>query len=120
MSHAAISPGVAGLPNPKRSAAAVAPCTASRVASASAAAAPRARSEDLQIGDGAGRVDAPGLDRVVVIDRARAAYRAQLPDRRLDEAGVVLDPRLQQRRTAVPLPVEREAGQGLGLDGRLQ
>ena len=46
----------------------------------------------------------PRLDRVVVIDRARAAHRAQLVDLRLHVAGLVDGARLQDRRARRPRP----------------
>src|SRR5690242_8252296 len=80
----------------------------------------RARLEHLDIRHLAARIDAPGLDRVVVIDRTRAAHLAQLPDRRLHEPGFVDGARLQQCRRAVPRPVDAKARERLGEHRFLQ
>src|SRR5512132_386110 len=104
MSHPAICSGVADVPNPNVPVAGIAgspdldPALAAlqiegNVASATHSTAavtsrPRSRSEDLHIGHLPGRVHAPCLDRIVVIDRARAAHRSQLTDRGLHVASV--------------------------------
>src|SRR5665213_3596523 len=106
MSHPAICAAVAGWPKPY----AAAPAAAG---AASASVAASKKLADLDIAHGARCIDAPRLDRVVVIDRARAAHSAQLADRRLHEARVVDDARLQQRGTSVPLPVDAKARQCL-------
>src|SRR5689334_7999222 len=82
MSQPAISAGVAALPKPKVPAACTAGVPASTTASI-AIAARRHASEHLDIAHFSGLVDAPGLDRVVVIDRAAAAHGTELTDRRL-------------------------------------
>src|SRR6056297_839596 len=57
----------------------------------------------------------PCLDTVVVIDRVLAAHLAQLRLGGLDIAGLVHRPALQQHFIAVPIGVEIEAGERLGL-----
>src|SRR5690349_17900855 len=71
----------------------------------------KATLEHLDIAHLARCIHAPRLDRVVVIDRARAAHGAQLTNGGLHEARVVHRARLQQRGLAVPCPVEPEARQ---------
>src|SRR4030095_8576033 len=66
------------------------------------------------------RVDLPRLDRVVVIDRARATHGAQLRDRRLHMPGFVDSPALQQRRRTLPGPVGTESRQRLRQHRLLQ
>src|SRR5690606_33660829 len=63
---------------------------------------------------------APRLDRVVVVDRARTAHRAQLVDLRLDVTGLVDGPALQDRRRTVPGEVDVESGERLGQHRRLE
>src|SRR5262245_22291604 len=48
--------------------------------------------------------DLPALDAVVVIDRARAAHIDQLRARRLDIAGLVISPALQDGLVTSPAP----------------
>src|SRR5450631_4898508 len=100
MSHPATSPAVAGLPKPNPRvcvSAARAPAIATTAASMTASTAQRLR-RDLNIAHFTSDVDGPGLHRVVVVDRTRAAHRAQLPVGRLNIAGLVDDAGLQQRR----------------------
>src|SRR5712691_3785757 len=52
--------------------------------------------------------DFPRLDGVVVIDGLGAAHRAQLIDLRLDVSGLVHRAALQNRRAAVPHPIDAE------------
>ena len=66
-------------------------------------------------------VDAPALDRIVVIDcprRPRSAMNCRA--RRLHHAGVVGGAALQHGRTAVPLPRRAEAHRRLRQDRALQ
>src|SRR5262245_35115708 len=111
MFQPAISRPVAGLPKPKCSGAAT-PAMGSSQRSATL--------QDLNIADFAGRVHAPGLDRVVVIDRARATHRAKLADSRLHVAGFVDGTRLQERGPAVPRPVEAKTRERLRQHRLLQ
>src|SRR6056297_2731924 len=62
----------------------------------------------------------PCLNTVVVIDRVFAAHLAQLRLGGLDIAGVVHRPALQQHLLAVPIGVEIEARERLGLGYRGQ
>src|ERR1041385_3974147 len=110
MSQPAICAGVPGLPKPYCSGA----------ASAGTAAASSIALKNLDIAHFAARLDAPGLDRVVVVDGARSAHFAQLADRRLHVARVVHRPRLQERSLAVPGPVDAETRERLAQHGRLQ
>src|SRR5206468_11168303 len=93
MSQAAISAGVAARPMPGN----VVPAAVGAASSASVIPAhPRMqRSINLHIGHLAGFGHLPRLDRVVVVDRTRAANGAQLVDLGLDVAGVVDRTRLQ-------------------------
>jgi hypothetical protein len=74
----------------------------------------------LVIADLAGGIHTPRLDRVVVIDRARAAHFAQLPQRWLHESGVVDHARLEQGGAALPRPADAKARQRLAQHGLLQ
>src|SRR3990167_6110653 len=107
MSQAATSLGVASRPMPGKAVCASAAPTASRATAISS-------SRELNILHLAAFLHQPRLDRVVVIDRARAAHRAVLPVGRLHVAGVVGGAALHQGRLAVPHPVDVEAGQALG------
>src|SRR5262245_29864080 len=95
--------GGAAAAGPARVASRVAPSTAGR----------RGRGSDLDIGDLPGGRHLPGLNRIVVVDRSRAANLAKLANRRLHVTRVVPAATLQQRRRAVPYPVRPEAGQRL-------
>ncbi len=55
-----------------------------------------------------------------MVDRARAAHGAKLPDHRLHVAGVVDGARGEQRRAAVPVPVDAKARQRVRVDRLLQ
>src|SRR5882724_9871442 len=59
------------------------------------------------------RLDLPGLDRIVVVDRIRPALLSQLRNGRLHITGLVDDAGFQQRRPPVPAPRQREARQRL-------
>src|SRR6266545_1548652 len=63
---------------------------------------------ELYIEDASVGFDLPGLDRVVVIDRVRAALLSQLRNRRLHVTGLVDDAGCDQRRAAVPAPGQGE------------
>src|SRR5512147_2779372 len=107
MSHARICSAVAGVPKPNRgegSAPAAVPLAASESPATSPATQAWARRplQDLHIRDLAGCVHAPALDRVVVVDRARAPDGTKRAQRRLNVAGFVDDARLQQGGPAVP------------------
>src|SRR5690625_3623169 len=58
---------------------------------------------DLDIFGHSVAIDMPGLDAVIVVDRVLATRRAQLILRRLDHAGLVDGPRLQEQLGAVPV-----------------
>src|ERR1700687_1756366 len=125
MSHAAISAGVAMRPTPGYGPAHAAEARASNIIaaadkSARGRASSRIESVNLHIANLAAVGDLPRLDGVVVVDRARAAHRAQLVDLRLDVTGLVDRARLQDRGSAVPRPVDVEAREGLGEDGIFQ
>src|SRR5512134_3954669 len=125
MSQPAISCALAGLPNPYRAFAGAAANDTSVALAAIAIAATRPQStrcasRDLDIAHLARRIDAPRLDRVVVIDRTRAAHRAKLAVGRLHVTRVVDDARLQQRGTAVPVPVDAKAGKRLRMHRLLE
>src|SRR5450755_1090513 len=117
MSQPAISAGVAALPKSKcRSRGSFGAPAAMHAIAANAANKQFARNSlrcDLNIADFAACRDAPGLDGIVMVDRARAAHLAQLAVGRLHVTRFVDHPRLQQRRAAVPVPVEPEARQRL-------
>src|SRR6187401_1916431 len=91
MSQPAISAGVAGFPRPNLPAAFA---CAAHADAASATPTHMIRMQtplrrDLDIAHFAAWIDAPRLDRVVVVDRARSAHFAQLPIARLHVAGLV-------------------------------
>src|SRR3954453_207507 len=113
MSQPAISAAVAGLPRPYSAAGPTHPAPAAPASTRAPAAinAPTRSGRDLDIAHLAGRVDAPGLDRIVVIDGAGPAHLAQLPIGRLNVPGIVDNARLQQRPAAVPSPVDAKPGQ---------
>src|SRR5262245_41663452 len=99
MSHAATSAVVAGRPRfgvSRAAGPAQPPNAMMQLATASVS---RVDILDLAI-----RLHAPGLDRVVVIDRVRAVPRDELAARRLHDAGVVGRATLEHRGRAVPLP----------------
>src|SRR4029079_548840 len=112
MSQPAISCVVAGLPKPNCSGAAA--IAISDAPTVNAKATPSDRSKHLDIADLAGRIDAPCLDGVVVINRAGAAHGAQLPDGRLHVASLVDHARLRRRRAAIPRPIDAKARERLG------
>src|SRR5688500_7375953 len=85
MSHAASSPAVAARPMPGYDG----PCAPAAATLARHSASAAARLRQLHIADLAALLNPPGLDRVVVIDRARAAHCAQLAIGRLHVAAVV-------------------------------
>ena len=62
----------------------------------------------------------PGLNRIVVINRCRAAHCHQLFFDWLDMTTVIHRAALQQRRLATPRPTEIEARQALGQHRGLQ
>src|SRR6266851_5399092 len=62
----------------------------------------------------------PALDRVIEVVRFQASDLDQLAKRRLDVAGLVDAPRLEDGLAAVPPPVEPEASVGEAEHGRLQ
>ena len=88
------------------------PANTARACRRRAAAAPAAMMSlgDLDILDLTVCLHMPGLDAIVVIDGVVAADLAQLGLRRLDIASVVLHPRLQQQRLAVPIELVVEGG----------
>src|SRR5882757_2974503 len=55
--------------------------------------------------------DAPGPDRVVMVDVIVAAHREQFGQGRLHVAGLVDGAALDHRRLAIPMPRQAEAGQ---------
>src|SRR5437588_10348876 len=55
--------------------------------------------------------DAPGPDRVVMVDVVVAAHREQFSQGRLHVAGLVDGAALDHRRFSVPVPRQAEAGQ---------
>src|SRR5688572_14245666 len=120
MSQAAISAADAGLPKPKRGDASWRAGCAVTAAANMEPIATTTHLDHVHIAHVTGRVHAPGLDGVVVIDRARAADFAQLAVRRLDVAGLVDDTALQQSRAAVPLPVDAKPRECLRVHGSLQ
>src|SRR3954466_3706429 len=63
---------------------------------------------ELYIEDASVRLDLPGLDRIVVIDRVRAALLSQLRNGRLHVTALVDDAGGEQRRGAVPAPGQGE------------
>ena len=85
--------GILGRPAPRR-----------RQRQPAAQASERRRSVNLDIAHLPALRHLPRLDRVVVIDRARAAHRAQLVDLRLHVAGLVDRADLQDRRARRPTP----------------
>src|SRR5574343_466484 len=110
MSQAFTSAGVAARPTPLKFS------KANPAVAAPLRARARIDLENLDIGDLPAFDDFPGLDGVVVIDGLGAAHLAQLTVARLDIAGFVDGPRLQDGRRTVPYPVDVEAGQRLVLD----
>src|SRR5258706_9996283 len=108
MSHAAISAGVAGRPTPGNCAATVIPAKARIQTRAKAALI------SLHIPHLAALGHLPRLDRVVVVDRARSAHRAQLVDLRLHIVGLVDGARLQDPFAALPHPVDVETREAFG------
>src|SRR5512137_474451 len=115
MSQPAISCGVATRPKPNRppSPACASAVVARRIDTAPIAppaAAQRTALAELDIPHLSIGLHVPSLDRVVVIDRPRAAHRAQRRECRLHVAGLVDRPALQEGRAAVPVPVDAEAG----------
>src|ERR1700694_2163617 len=66
------------------------------------------RSRELNIEHAPVRLDLPGLDRIVVVDRIRSALLSQLRNRRLHIAGLVDDAGFQQRRLTIPAPRQSE------------
>src|SRR5699024_489260 len=109
ISQASISESVAGRPrsNPV-SATAVG---AARLPASASAAASRLRLLHMYIGDLPAFVDLPGLNGVIVIDRARTPDFAQLTIARLHKPGTVHGPALQDNRRAIPDPIDVEACQ---------
>src|SRR5829696_6197021 len=105
MSHPAICAGAATRPYPNEpgSAAPAKPTAARRMAATA-----RQILRELYIEDAPVRFDLPGLDRIVVIDRVRAALLPQLRNRRLHITGLVDDAGGDQRRAAVPAPGQSE------------
>src|SRR6476659_3017271 len=116
ISQAATSAGVAGRPTPGN----VVPAKTVIPAQAGIQHAANAALVNLDIAHLPTLAHLPRLDRVVVVDRARAAHRAQLVDLRLHVAGVVHGARLQDRRAAVPHPVDVEAREALRQHRRFQ
>src|SRR5574343_2059447 len=110
MSQAFTSAGVAWRPTPLKLS------KAKPAVDAPASARARIDLENLDIGDLPAFDDFPGLDRVVVIDRLRAAHLAQLAVARLDITSLVHGARLQDGRLAVPHPVDVETGPRRVLD----
>src|SRR5258706_1428748 len=118
MSHAAISAAVAGRPTPGYGvpAANVIPAKAGIQDTANAV----IRLIGLDIGHFPTLRDLPRLNRVVVVDRARAAHGAQLVDLRLHVPGLIHRARLQDGGPAIPDPVDVEAREALGKHRRLE
>src|SRR5690625_900615 len=108
MSQAAISAGVAARPSPSS---AWSGGTADSGSARARAAVAIAALVHLDIGHLPAFGDAPGLDGVIVIDRARAAHFAQLPITRLHIAGAVDGATLQDAGRSVPHPVDIETRQ---------
>src|SRR5438128_3895970 len=107
MSQPAISSRVAGLPSPSFPVGCAAAQTAAKTQNtATVEVERRLLRSDLNIAHFTGRFDTPCLDCVVVVDRSRAAHRAEVTVGRLNVAGFVDDARLQQRAAAVPGPVD--------------
>src|SRR5437879_4601538 len=106
MFQPAISAGVAARPMPYGL------CASARVAHSSTATA-NAAGPSLGVGIGQLAVfgDAPGPDRVVMVDVIVAAHREQFGQRRLHVAGLVDGAALDYRRLAIPMPRQAEAGQ---------
>src|SRR5260221_7225967 len=119
MSQPAISVSLAGLPKPNGARARSAACAAAIATSAHAISAPPL-SRDLDIAHFARRFDRPGLDGIVVIDRACATDRAQFAIRRLHITRLVDHAGLQQRRCAVPDPITAKTRQRLAMHRLLQ
>src|SRR6218665_2976913 len=121
MSQALTSAGVAVRPMPGNlSAAATGSAARHDVTSTAPSAAARAPSRQLNILHLAALLHEPGLDRVVVIDRAPAAHRAQLGIGRLHMAGLVGGAAHHQGRLAVPGPGQVEAAQAAVEHRRLE
>src|SRR5687768_15340095 len=100
MSQPAICPGVAACPMPS-----LLPCANAGALAASSTAIASVLA-DLDILNLAVRLEMPGLDAVIVIDRVDAADLAQRVLGRLHIAGLVDRARLQQQRLAAPLMLE--------------
>src|SRR4249919_1282980 len=112
MSQPAICSAVARCPIPYLTGASFLLCANTGTTSTSDAATVRTCLPDLDILDLSVRVERPGLDPVVVVDRIDPADFAQSIFARLHVAGVIHRPRLQQQRLAVPVEfiVEAHAG----------
>src|SRR6185503_9864538 len=115
MSHAAISSGVAGRPIPSK-------VVAARVTPVETGIQPTSASalSHLDIVHLPALFHLPRLDRVVVVDRSRAAHRAQLVDAGLHIPRVVHRARLEDGGRPIPHPVDVEARERLREHGRLQ
>src|ERR1700716_675190 len=106
MFQPAISAAVAGRPMPKD------PSAGAEVAPTSAATATVAAwSSRIRIGNLAVTGDAPGPDRVVVIEIIVAAHRQKLGKCRLDITGLIDRATLNDGGVPVPVPWQPEAGQ---------
>src|SRR5882757_1708328 len=64
--------------------------------------------------------DAPGPDRIIMIEIILAANREKLGQRRLDVTGFIDGAALNDRRLTVPMPRKRKAGQRPRQHGFLQ
>src|SRR6185369_6202539 len=62
----------------------------------------------------------PALDGIVVVDRVQAADLGQFGERRLEIAGFIDAPRLENDRAPIPAPVESEASVGEAEDRFLE
>src|SRR5688500_2352152 len=107
MSQPAICSGVAGWPMPS-----FLPCANAGALAMSMSAIASALA-DLDILNLTVRLEMPGLDAVIVINRVDAADLAQRVLGRLHIAGLVDGARLQEQRLAVPLMLEVKARTGL-------